>query len=157
MLKFTYRGIYRGRVYRSLLKNLGSLFIKYITNMYNTYLNTNTILHFGKGAPTISILKPKKTQHWFKLSIHITFITHCQSIRESVITINNRKHSSYFSSIWIQIIHSTYTALHNICHQITKCFNNPRLDHTVAVALDMSKAFNSVNKNKPTYCRNQAA
>ena len=38
--------------------------------------------------------------------------------------------------------HSTHTALHNICHQITKGFNYPRsLQRTVAavVVLDMSK------------------
>ena len=44
--------------------------------------------------------------------------------------------------------HSTYTSLHSIFDQITKGFNNPREHHTVAVALDMSKAFDTVNKNK---------
>ena len=38
--------------------------------------------------------------------------------------------------------------MHNICHQITKGFKNPRQHHTVAVALDMSKAFETVNENK---------
>ena len=42
--------------------------------------------------------------------------------------------------------HSTHTALHNICHQITKHFNNPRPPQCiVAVASDMSKAFDTVN------------
>ena len=50
-------------------------------------------------------------QHWHKLLIHITFITYCQNNREKAITINTKKHSSYFSSIWIQITHSTYTDL----------------------------------------------
>ena len=37
--------------------------------------------------------------------------------------------------------HSTHTALHNICHQIARGFNNPRPpQRIVAVALDMSKA-----------------
>ena len=58
--KFTYGGIYCGRIYRSPLKHLGSLSIKYLTNMYNTAPNVNTILHLGKGDPTISILKPNK-------------------------------------------------------------------------------------------------
>ena len=44
---------------------------------------------------------------------------------------------------------STHTALHNICHQITKGFNNPRPpQRTVAVALDVSKAFDTVNMHK---------
>ena len=42
--------------------------------------------------------------------------------------------------------HSTHTALHNICHQITKGFKNPRPQQcTVTVALDMSKAFDTIN------------
>ena len=55
VVKFTYGGIYHDRIYcRSALKHLGSLSIKYLINMYNTAPNTNTILHLGKGAPTIS-------------------------------------------------------------------------------------------------------
>ena len=47
--------------------------------------------------------------------------------------------------------HSTHTALHNICHQITKSFNISRpLPSTVAVALDMSKAFDTINIHKLT-------
>ena len=45
--------------------------------------------------------------------------------------------------------HSTHNNLHNICRQITKGFNNPRRpQRTVAVALDMSKAFDTVNIHK---------
>ena len=36
--------------------------------------------------------------------------------------------------------------MHNIYHQITKGFNNQRQHHTVAVALNMSKVFNTVSK-----------
>ena len=47
--------------------------------------------------------------------------------------------------------HSTHTALHNICHQITTVFNNPRPpQRTVPVTLDMSKAFYTVNIHKLT-------
>ena len=60
MVKFTYGGIYRGRIYQSPLKHLGSVSIKYLTNIYNTAPNINTILYLGKDAPTISILKPNK-------------------------------------------------------------------------------------------------
>ena len=45
--------------------------------------------------------------------------------------------------------HSTHTALHNNCHQITKDFINPRPPQcTVAVALNMSKALDAVNIHK---------
>ena len=44
---------------------------------------------------------------------------------------------------------STHTGLHNICHQITKGFNNPRPPQcTVAVALNTSKVFDAVNIHK---------
>ena len=58
--KFTYGGIYHGGIYRSPLKHLALLSIKYLTNMYNTAPNINTILHLGKGAQTISTLKLNK-------------------------------------------------------------------------------------------------
>ena len=38
--------------------------------------------------------------------------------------------------------------MQNIFHQIQKNFSNPKQHHTVAVALDMSKVFVTVNKNK---------
>ena len=38
--------------------------------------------------------------------------------------------------------------MHNIFQQMRKGFNNSRQHHTVAVALDMSKASDRVNKNK---------
>ena len=45
--------------------------------------------------------------------------------------------------------HSIHTALHNISHQITKGFHNPRPPQcTVAAALDMSKAFDTVKVHK---------
>ena len=47
--------------------------------------------------------------------------------------------------------HLPHTALHNIFHQITTGFNNPRPpQRTVAVILDTSKAFNTVNIHKLT-------
>ena len=47
--------------------------------------------------------------------------------------------------------HSIHTALLNICHQITISFKNPRPpQRTVAVTLDMCKAFDTVNIHKLT-------
>ena len=42
------------------LKHLGPLAIKYLTNMYNIALNTNTISHLWKRATIIFIPKPNK-------------------------------------------------------------------------------------------------
>ena len=107
------------------LKHLRPLAIRYLTRMYKTVLNINKIPHLGKHATIIVFLYKKKKKHWCKLLIHITFITHCQITRENAIAINNKKHSSSYQ-YGFKRKHSKYTALHNICHQITKDFNNPR-------------------------------
>ena len=45
------------------LKYLGSLAIRYLTNMYNIALNTNTIPHLWKRATIILIPKPNKNHN----------------------------------------------------------------------------------------------
>ena len=93
----------------------------------------------------------QRTLHWHKLSTHITFITHCQSTRENAITIHNKKISVIFHQHGFKHKCSTHTALHNICHQIAKGFNNSRpLQCTIVVVLNMSKAFDTVNIHKFT-------
>ena len=79
--KFTYGGIYHSRIYQSPLKHLGSLSIKYLTNMYNTAPNTNTILHLGKGALTIPILKPNKDHN---IGTSYRSISHSSSIPKAL-------------------------------------------------------------------------
>ena len=120
------------------LKHLGSLAIKYLTNMYNAALNTNTIPHLGENA--ISISKPNKDHNIGTnyQATHITFAKHCQNTR---ITHCQKLENGLLPEIIDNILvisyqyrfkykHSTYTALHNISHQIAKGFNNPR-QHTL--------------------------
>ena len=64
---------------------------------------------------------------------------------ENAITINNRKLLSSLLSIWIQTKTLNIHTFTQIYHQFTKGFNNPRQHHTVAVFLDMSKVFDTVN------------
>ena len=87
------------------LKHLGPLAIRYLTNMYNIGLKTNTIRHLWKCATIIPIPKPipkQRPQYWHKLLTDITFITQCRNTRKNTITIHNRKHFNHFSSTWIQ-------------------------------------------------------
>ena len=91
----------------------------------------------------------QRPQHWHKLLTHITFISHCQNIEKTLLP--------YMTKNFPIISHqhgfkrSSHTALLNICHQITKSFNNPRPPQcTVTVALDMSKVFDTVNIHKLT-------
>ena len=117
--------------------------------MYNTAPNTNTILHLGKGAPAISILKPNKdhniSTNYRPISLLSTIAKALEKALLSLITENIPIISYQYE---FKYKHSTFTSLHSIFHQITKGFNNPRQHHSVAVALDMSKAFDTVNKNK---------
>ena len=112
--------------------------------MYNIAFSSNTIPHLWKRATIIHISKPNK-DHISLLSLIAKTLeeTLLPYITENVLVIfhqNGLKHK-----------YSTHTALHNICHQITKGFNNPRPpQRTVAVALDMSKAFDTVNIHKLT-------
>ena len=81
-----------------------------------------------------------KTKHrpqpWRKLPTYITSITHCQNIRENTIAIHNKNIPIISHQHGFEHKHSTHTALHNICHQITKGFKNLRPpQHSVAVAL----------------------
>ena len=105
--------------------------------MYNIALNTNTISHLWKRATIIPIPKQNKDHN---------IVTNYQSI--SLLSLIAKTLLPYITENTLIISHQHgfkhkhTTALHNICHQITKGFNNPRpLPHTVAVALNTSKEF----------------
>ena len=87
------------------LKHLRPLAIRYLTNMYNIALNTDTIIPSLETCHNHPHSKTKqRSQHWHKLLTHITFITHCQNTRvtkPNTITMHNRKYSNHFSSTWI--------------------------------------------------------
>ena len=96
------------------LKHLGPLAIKYLTNMYNIASTLTQYPIFG-NMPQSS---PFQNQHWHQLTTYITSITHCQNTRENTtvlpyitenIPIISHQHGFKHK-------HSTYTALHNICH-----------------------------------------
>ena len=114
--------------------------------MYNTALNTNTIPHLWKRATIILIPQSNK---YHNIGTHITSITHCQNTKENTLPYIIENIPAISHQNGFKHKHSTHTALQNISHQITKGFNNPRPpQRNVAVALDMSKAFNTVNTHK---------
>ena len=114
--------------------------------MHNIVLNTNTIPCPWKCATIIPIPKPKKNH---KLAQTTNPYHFHHPLPKHFITIHNRKHSiiSHHQGFKHKLL--TQTALHNISYQITRGFNNPRPSQcNVAVALDISKAFDTVNKHK---------
>ena len=117
--------------------------------MYNTALNINTISHLWKCATIIPTPKPNtKTTlaHTNPYHFYHPLPKHKEKtllpyIKENIPAVPHQhgfKHK-----------HSTHNALHNIYHQITKGFNNPRSPQcTVTVALKINKVFDTVNIHK---------
>ena len=118
--------------------------------MYNTALNTNTIPHLWKRATIIPIPKLNKDHNIGTDYRPISLLSPIAKTLEKTLlpyTTENNPAISYQHGFKHK--HLTYTALHKICHQITKGFNNPRPpQRTVAVALDMSKEFDTVSIHK---------
>ena len=133
------------------LKHLGPLVIKYLTNMYNIALNSNTIPHLWKCATIILISKPNKDHNIGTYHRPLSLLSPiAKTLEKALLPCITENIPVIFHQHEFKRKHSTTTALHNVCNQITKNFNNSwPPQHTVAVALDTSKAFGTVNIHKP--------
>ena len=118
--------------------------------MYNIALNTNTITHLWKHPSIIPTPKPNKDHNIGTNYRPISLLSPIAKTLEKTLLPYITENISVISHLHgFKHKHSTHTALHNIWHQITKGFNSPRpLQRTVALALDMSKAFDTVNIHK---------
>ena len=129
------------------LKHIGPLGLTYLTNTFNLALNTNTIPHMWKLANIIPILKPDKDHNTGTSFRPISLLSVISKTLEKAllpyITNNIPQHHTQHG---FKAKHSTTTALHNINNTIASGFNQ-RIPpaRTIAVALDMSKAFDTVN------------
>ena len=129
------------------LKHIGPLGLTYLTNTFNLALNTNTIAHMWKLANIILILKPDKDHNTDTSFRPISLLSVISKTLEKAllphITNNIPQHHTQHG---FKAKHSTTTALHNISNTIASGFNQ-RIPpaRTIAVALDMSKAFDTVN------------
>ena len=129
------------------LKHIGPLGLTYLTNSFNLALNTNTIPHMWKLANIIPIPKPDKDHNTGTSFRPISLLSVISKTLEKAllpyITNNIPQHHTQHG---FKAKHSTTTALHNINNTIASGFNQ-RIPpaRTIAVALDMSKAFDTVN------------
>ena len=128
-------------------KHIGPLGLAFLISMLKTALNTNIIPHIWKLDNIVHIPKPNKD------------IDKCISYRSisllSVIT--NTLEKSILPDITANIPntptqhgyktqHSTVTALHTVSNTVAKGFNQMAPPaRTITVALDMSKAFDTIN------------
>ena len=118
--------------------------------MYNIALNTNSVPYLWKHATILSVPKPNKDHNnginYQRISLLSPIAKTLEKTLLPYITENIPIISHQYG---FKHKHSTHTALHNICNQIIKSFNNPRPPkRTVTVVLDMSKVFDTVNVHK---------
>src|SRR2546426_2843059 len=129
------------------LKHLGPLALDYLTKTYNLAIRNNTIPPIWKLSKIIPIPKPNKNPNEGTSFRPIALLSPIAKTLEKTIlpqitqNIENSPHQRGFKTN-----HSTYTALHNISNTIYQGFNeNQPPSRTIFVALDMSKAFDTVN------------
>ena len=129
------------------LKHLGPRAIDILTKLFNMSLNSNIIPQIWKKAKIIPILKPNKDPHKGQSYRPISLLSPIAKLLEKIIlpyitdNLPNVQHQHGFKTR-----HSTMTALHQLTHHISEGFNKKQPPHrTVTIALDMSKAFDTVN------------
>ena len=132
------------------LKHLGPIALSHLAHLYTTSLNTNVIPQIWKLAKIVPILKPSKDAGIGSSYRPISLLSPIAKTLEKIIlphitnNIPNLPHQHGYKKA-----HSTTTALHSINNIITRGFNEKRPpSRTVMVALDMSKAFDTVNIHK---------
>ena len=130
-----------------MLKNLGYNALKFLTNIYNRCLKTSTIPSVWKTGRIIPILKPGKPSDIGSSYRPISLLSPAAKILEALVlpyltaTIKLASHQHGFRKG-----HSTTTALHTIYEHISKGLNiNPPVERTISVAIDLSKAFDTVD------------
>ena len=116
--------------------------------MLKTALNTNIIPHIWKLANIVPIPKPNKDRHrqGHFIQTHITHLSNCKDTGEEPYFLHNRKHTNHTQATRIQnttlysdgATHSKNT----VQRGSTKWLLHAR---TITVALDMSKAFDTIN------------
>ena len=133
------------------LKHLGNTAITYLTKMYNIALNNNIIPHTWKLGKIIPIAKPNKNYNESTSYRPISLLSPIAKTLEKIILphIDTNKENTTFQH-GFKSNHSTITALQEITNTITTGFNKKQPpDRTILlIALDMSKAFDTVDTHK---------
>ena len=130
------------------LKDIGPLGLEFLTSMFKTALNKNIIPYTSwKLANIVPIPKPNKDTNkstsYRPISLLSVIAKTLEKSLLSYITANipnTSMHHGYKSQ------HSTVTALHRLNNTVAKGFNQMAPPaRTITVALDMSKAFDTIN------------
>ena len=129
------------------LKHIGPLGLTFLTSMYTAALNKNIIPHMWKLANIIPIPKPNKDTNMGTSYRPISLLSVVAKTLEKCllpyITANITQTPTQHG---YKAQHSTVTALHTLNNTVAKGFNQMAPPaRTITVALDMSKAFDTVN------------
>ena len=129
-----------------MLKNLGPHGIKFLTIIFNKSLRTTIIPSIWKTAKIIPLLKPGKPANLGTSYRPVSLLSPAVKIFESILlphvtaSINLADHQHGFRKG-----RSTTTALQSILDHVNKGLNMKEVHRTVSVAIDLSKAFDTVD------------
>ena len=129
------------------LKHLGPLGLTFLTQIYTLALNTNIIPHTWKLANIIPIPKPNKSNNIGTSYRPISLLsTLAKTLEKTILPYITDNIPHIPTQHGYKSNYSTNTALHNINNTIATGFNQKIPPaRTITVALDMSKAFDTVN------------
>ena len=131
------------------LKHIGPLGLAFLTSMFKTALNKNIIPHTWKVANIVLITKPNKDTEKGTLYRPISLLSViAKTLEKSLLPYitTNIPHTPMQHRYKTQ--QSTVTALHTLNNTVAKGFNQMAPPaRTITVALDMSKAFDTININ----------
>ena len=130
-----------------MMKQLGPNTIKYLARLYNNSVNKAIIPHLWKVGKVIPLLKPGKPADQGTSYHPIYLLSPAAKILESILlgpindSINLAHHQHCFRKSRL-----TVTALQSISYIITTGLNKKKpVERTVIVAIDLSKAFDTVD------------
>ena len=127
------------------LKHIGPLGLAFLTSMFKTALNKNIIPHTWKLANIVPIPKPNKDTDKGTSYRPISLLSAIADTGEEPSSLHNSKHTKTHPCN-TGTKHSTVTALHTLNNTVVKGLNQMAPPaRTITVALDMSKAFDTIN------------
>ena len=127
-------------------KHIGPLGLAFLTFMFKTALNKNPIPHTWKLANIVPILKPNKDTDKGTSYRPISLLSViAKTLEKSILPYITANIPNTPTQHGYNTQHSTVTALHTL-NTIAKEFNQMAPPaRTITVALDMSKAFDTIN------------
>ena len=129
------------------LKHICPLGLAFLTSMLKTALNKNIILHTLKLANIVPIPKHNKDTYKGTSYRHISLLSVvANTLEKSLLPYITANIPNTPMQHGYKTQHSTVTALHTLNNTVAKGFNQMAPPaRTITVALDMSKAFDTIN------------